>query len=226
MPREVARTCTTGDSRICWPVDYCCRETCLKPCPTRGLRSASSKQTSDFYHRDRTRYTECHREAQRQPPFGRAGTIILRHGSPAGNRQQRRARGTILSFSVALCVPRSVSVLKIACFKPRDHPALSKVPAPFGHIPNRRPGLTHFFAFFVTNSEKSAEIAAKFRRAIRSAIISIIFIDIRLNRVDPPTVSENVPNQPMRRKYSAARVFFGPQDIDKAGYSWRVLNMA
>ena len=127
MPREVARTCTTGDSRICWPVDYCCRETCLKPCPTRGLRSASSKQTSDFYHRDRTRYTECHREAQRQPPFGRAGTIILRHGSPAGNRQQRRARGTILSFSVALCVPRSVSVLKIACFKPRDHPALSKV---------------------------------------------------------------------------------------------------
>ena len=50
-------------------------------------------------------------------------------------------------------------------------------------------------------------MAAKFRKAIRSAIISIIFIDIRLNRVDPPTVSENVPNQPMRRKYSAARVF-------------------
>ena len=143
LPREVAWTCTTGDSRICWPVDYCCRETCPKPCPTRGLRSASSKQTSDFYHRDRTRYTECHREAQRQPPFGRAGTIILRHGSPAGNRQQRRARGTILSFSVALRVPRSVSVVKIACFKPRDHLASPIVARALrSHTPlTTRPGM-------------------------------------------------------------------------------------
>ena len=121
LPREVAWTCTTGDSRICWPVDYCCRETCPKPCPTRGLRSASSKQTSDFYHRDRTRITECHGEAQPHSPFGWAGTTIMRHGSPASASEQCRARGAILSFSVALRSPRSVSVVKIACFKPRGN---------------------------------------------------------------------------------------------------------
>ena len=92
------------------------------------------------------RQNEVHRVPQRS-----IGAAAVRTGRndyftasiAAGNRQQRRARGTFLSFSVAFCVPRSVSVVKIACFKTRDHPAQSRVAAPFGHIPNRRPGLTH-----------------------------------------------------------------------------------
>ena len=68
-------------------------------------------------------------------------------------------------------------------------------------------------------------MAAKFWKVICSAIIFYISIDIYLRRVDPPTASEkgaeNVPNQPMRRECSATRDFFDPQDIDKAGYSWR-----
>ena len=37
--------------------------------PDRGF-TIGGKQVSDFYHGDRTRYTEGHGEAQPHPPFG------------------------------------------------------------------------------------------------------------------------------------------------------------
>ena len=43
------------------------------------------------------------------------------HSTARIARQRHRARSAILSFSVPSVIPRSVSVLKIACFKPRDH---------------------------------------------------------------------------------------------------------
>ena len=109
------------DSHICSPMERRCRKPCRKPFQTGGLRSAASKR---FLPR---RQNEDRRVPRRSTTASPVRIGRNDHNTARIARRRHRARSAILSFSVPSVITRSVSVLKIACFKPRGNLASSIV---------------------------------------------------------------------------------------------------